>query len=454
MNLLVDQLKELGVSQIFFGAGARNSKLVTELKQFKQNFILDERSGSFSALGLSKASNKPVVICTTSGTAVAECLPAVIEAFYSMTKLIIISADRPERLHGTHSPQTIVQSGIFTSYAPTLFSGKLNEYQIKEISYPFHINIEIDDNELNNQELIAQLSKEDGRNALNNSVCPLVVLTEGGQLTQEQINLLIKKNYLFYIECTSNYKNLDFDGKQIQEKTVLQLLNQNIIDLIIKDGFTPFSKIWRELDRQYVKVQILSFRNPKVGLARGSILFEISTSLDVKKSIPFESFDLECLIRKYPKSEIAVFKGIEKSLEANDIVYIGNSMAIRYWQLIDSSLNKIFASRGANGIDGQISTAIGIAMNTKSVVHCVVGDLTFLYDIGSLLFKIPSNLKIHIVNNFGGRIFERVKVHPEMKLEHELEIKKLICGFHNSDQVEEYFVDKDQTNLFWESWNA
>ena len=454
MSRLVDHLKELGVTHIFFGAGARNSDLVLELKTFNQHFILDERSGAFSALGLSKASSNPVVVCTTSGTAVAECLPAVIEAFYSETKLIIISADRPERLHGTHSPQTIVQPGIFTSYAPTLYSGNLNEYQVKEVSYPFHINIEIDDNELNNQEPIVRLSQEEGKKVLNDSTCPLVVLTEGSQLTQEQLNLLIKKDYLFYIECTSKYKNIDFHGRQIQEKGIFELLNNNVIDLVIKDGFTPFSKIWRELDRKYVEVNVLSYRNPKIGLARGSVLCEFPHRLDEKKNVTFESFDIEGPISKFPKSEIAIFKGIEKSLGVNDIVYIGNSMAIRYWQLVDSSLNKVFASRGANGIDGQISTAIGIAMNTERVVHCVVGDLTFLYDIGSLLFKIPSNLKIHIVNNFGGRIFERVKVNPAMKLEHKLEIKKIISGFQNSIHVQEYFVDKDQTTSFWETWNV
>jgi 2-succinyl-5-enolpyruvyl-6-hydroxy-3-cyclohexene-1-carboxylate synthase len=451
---LVDHLKKLGVSQIFFGAGARNSELVSVLNGFKHNFILDERSGAFSALGLSKASNAPVVICTTSGTAVAECLPAVIEAYYSRVKLIILSADRPARLHGTHAPQTIEQSNIFSSYVNSQYSGTLKDYKKKNICYPFQINLEIDDNKYDNKEESTCLSLESVKEKLDMKKYPLVVLTEGGQFSKEQLRILTQANFLFYIECTSEHKTNDLKIQSLQEKTVLRLLERKEIDLIIKDGMTPFSKIWRELDRKYINVEVLSYQNSKHGLGRGFSFDELPTELHIKnKKDPLET-NMGMLLKEFPLSEVATYNTIKEDIQKSDIVYVGNSMAIRYWQLVDDTENKIFASRGANGIDGQLSTAIGIAMSSNVQVHCIVGDLTFLYDIGSLVSQIPSNLKIHVVNNFGGRIFERINVSPGMKLEHKQKIKNIISGFKNSHLVHEYFPDNEETQKFWEKFNG
>jgi 2-succinyl-5-enolpyruvyl-6-hydroxy-3-cyclohexene-1-carboxylate synthase len=76
---------------------------------------LDERSGAFFALGLAMATGRPTVICVTSGTAAAELHPAVVEAHHARVPLIVCTADRPPELHGTGAPQTIDQEGLFTT---------------------------------------------------------------------------------------------------------------------------------------------------------------------------------------------------------------------------------------------------------------------------------------------------------------------------------------------------
>ena len=106
------------------------------------------------------------------------------------------------------------------------------------------------------------------------------------------------------------------------------------------------------------------------------------------------------------------------------------------------------ASRGANGIDGQISTAAGIARTTSKTVHCIIGDLTFIYDFNRLFFYLPSNLKIHVVDNRGGRIFERVNTDKRMYLEHEIELKKY-CPV----DVNFIYPNNIETNKFWDDWN-
>src|SRR5690606_31248323 len=99
--------------------GGRNAPfvfLLSENKNFRVHSAFDERGAGFYALGLSQARGRPTAVITTSGTAVAEVLPAVIEAHYTGTPLVVVSADRPQRMRGSGAPQTIEQKNIFGAY--------------------------------------------------------------------------------------------------------------------------------------------------------------------------------------------------------------------------------------------------------------------------------------------------------------------------------------------------
>ena len=107
------------IKEVCICPGSRNTPLT--LSFLNNSFLnctsyIDERAAAFFTLGISKASAKPSVILTTSGTAVANLLPAVIEADLSTTPLIIITADRPERLQSTGENQTINQKNIFDKF--------------------------------------------------------------------------------------------------------------------------------------------------------------------------------------------------------------------------------------------------------------------------------------------------------------------------------------------------
>ncbi len=118
-QIFIDQLASLGVRYACISPGSRSTPLTYVLsknRKIKSFVNIDERSSAFFALGLAKSTNKPVIVVTTSGTAVAELFPAIIEAYHQRTPLIICTADRPAELIGTGANQTINQHNIFKNH--------------------------------------------------------------------------------------------------------------------------------------------------------------------------------------------------------------------------------------------------------------------------------------------------------------------------------------------------
>ena len=118
-RIFIDQLAALGVQYACISPGSRSTPLTFTLsknRKIKSFVHIDERSSAFFALGLAKATGKPVIIVTTSGTAVAELYPAIIEAYQQRVPLIICTADRPSELIGTGANQTINQHNIFKNH--------------------------------------------------------------------------------------------------------------------------------------------------------------------------------------------------------------------------------------------------------------------------------------------------------------------------------------------------
>ncbi|MGB1272359.1 MAG: 2-succinyl-5-enolpyruvyl-6-hydroxy-3-cyclohexene-1-carboxylic-acid synthase, partial [Endozoicomonas sp.] len=119
-GLLIEELWRLGVWHFCIAPGSRSAPLTLACAEHQRPFQchthFDERGLGFFALGLSKASDHPVAVITTSGTAVANLFPAVIEARQSGVPLVIISADRPVELIDCGANQAIEQQGIFSGY--------------------------------------------------------------------------------------------------------------------------------------------------------------------------------------------------------------------------------------------------------------------------------------------------------------------------------------------------
>jgi 2-succinyl-5-enolpyruvyl-6-hydroxy-3-cyclohexene-1-carboxylate synthase len=132
--------RELGVRDCCICAGSRNSPLIVTFASSELHVysFFDERSAAFFAVGRAKLTDRPVAVLTTSGTAVAETLPAAIEAYYSSLPLILMTADRPPRYRGTGAPQSIEQEGLFGPYAS-------RDPAAWDRSMPLHINVPFDE---------------------------------------------------------------------------------------------------------------------------------------------------------------------------------------------------------------------------------------------------------------------------------------------------------------------
>jgi 2-succinyl-5-enolpyruvyl-6-hydroxy-3-cyclohexene-1-carboxylate synthase len=124
LGAFVDELARCGMRDACTSPGSRCAPLVLALagdERLRCHSHVDERCAGFFALGLAKASSLPVAIACTSGTAVAELLPAVVEAREARVPLIVLSADRPPELRQIGAGQTIDQLKIFGDFAKWFF---------------------------------------------------------------------------------------------------------------------------------------------------------------------------------------------------------------------------------------------------------------------------------------------------------------------------------------------
>ena len=156
-----------------------------------------------------------------------------------------------------------------------------------------------------------------------------------------------------------------------------------------------------------------------------------------------------------------------KSLPEKVVLFLGNSMPIRYanWFAADLKIgHQIFANRGTSGIDGCVSTSVGLAMGNPDLpVLCLIGDMSFFYDRNGIWKEtMPSNLKFFVLNNGGGNIFRIIpgssqvpELEPLFEMNQPLSAKRTAEDAGMNYWLSENFADlKTQFSLFLESKNA
>ncbi len=440
MNL-TEFLKKINLKKIYFSSGYRNSRLLSALEEFEIYHGFLDQSLAFQALGETKVTDTPCVVCVTSGSAVAQTLPAVIEAYFSNEKLIVLSADRARRLSQTAAPQMIDQADILKNHVRSHFSGTLEEFNMADLkeSYPMHVNIEFEENitkkiEVDHEEshILFWISKLKNKENIS------------------KLKETLKNEYIHvYQEVESPFYSNKFKNEILYEHQLIKEIEK--FKIIVHFGATPNAKSWRDIDFREIDLFHILETEFK-GSEKGSIISfnELDEILSENEFTNTEipDYSVSELISKFPNSEIDVLNKIINQIDQiESYMLIGNSMPIRYLKFFKPQKIKIISNRGANGIDGLISTAIGMASSLKDqTIHLIIGDLSFYYEFSSAIAdQIPNNLNIHMINNNGGRIFERVCEQKEIINEHQLK-------FNKHSQITEYLVDNDQTNKFWSKY--
>ena len=196
-----------------------------------------------------------------------------------------------------------------------------------------------------------------------------------------------------------------------------RMIRRAEFDAVIRIGNVPTLRFWRDLETLDLPVTHYSDL-PFAGLTRGEVLsIDALPALSGTRDESFFALDremharLHAILDEESQSELSMLRALSRELPDGARVYLGNSLPIREWDLVATRDRRFEyeANRGANGIDGQLSTFFGwCAPNRHNV--CVVGDLTAIYDLGApwIVPQLDADFRIVIVNNGGGRIFGRV----------------------------------------------
>jgi len=461
---IISQLVYLGSRTFCICPGARCAPFIEVLSQAKGLEVLsfyDERSCVFFAVGRAQRDRLPVVVITTSGTAVAELLPGVIEAYYSGLPLVLITADRPPSYRKQGSPQTLKNPiSIFKDYTHC----SLDLFQTKNVAldswYPqkghLHLNVAFEEPLLD-----ASISKLDFTTTSVNSVSiypddsiqeyekefqnffnhckrPLILV---GELRPEETviveKFLIDCKQPFYVEALSQLQHLK--ARLCSGEPILSYaLKHNEVDGIIRLGSIPRCRFWRDLEQTDRPVLNLSSPPFYSGLSRKTFNVSLLSHLEILKKYLFslkdQSENLRCYDREqfykwkqildhYPNSEEAWLGRLKQVFPIHSLVFLGNSLPIRLWDKV-AALSyehlKLTGQNGVNGIDGVTSRFFGRCVKSQKN-FAILGDLTALYDLSAFWIsrQIPP-WTLFIINNFGGQIFSQLFKNPAFLNQHQL----------------------------------
>ena len=443
--------------------------LFKEHEGFETYMNIDERSASFMALGIAKAHKEPTVLVCTSGSAVAHYLPAVLEAQYSGVPLIVLSADRPHTLLHVGAPQTVDQHKIFgtaVNYYEELAVPQESHYytyprQVARKAYmkamdtkkgPVHINVPLF------EPLVPELSRnhfEAGRSSFK-----VVKPNYGGAFSCDDGNNLLERYERILILAGPQ---IDIDeaetirsfGEALQAPILADPLSNvrgcGTSEVVIStyDALLAGQALWHELkpdcviqfgqivvskrvqqmiaswtDVEYIEVNpTMDSMNPT-----GKTTIQMQASIDVFTHLHGKNNSSDTYLNIWRRLDQAgkkqlstaidephCFEGrtireLQKQIPEDGQIFVANSMTIRdfdYFWFSGESKAVLYGNRGVNGIDGTISTALGLAANGKPT-YLVTGDLSLFHDLNGLAVAKTHNLNLIIIlhNNDGGGIFE------------------------------------------------
>ncbi|MBC3179664.1 2-succinyl-5-enolpyruvyl-6-hydroxy-3-cyclohexene-1-carboxylic-acid synthase [Corynebacterium lujinxingii] len=450
-------------TDVVMSPGSRNSPLAYALlarRDITVHMRIDERSAAFTALGLARVQRRHVAVVMTSGTAVANAYPALIEAHMSHTPLAVVSADRPERLVGTGASQTIWQQGIFAGYAETQQVTSVEEAEaVSFAAGQVHVNVALDTplvpealpeqvgsprrvgpGVLAGVDALARSGADgEGAGAVDIDLTRDTLVIAGDEAWDvpglehvptiaeptaptpfHQVHPLAAR-FFAQSRVAISHDGGDFAastkpdqvvvvGHPTLHRDVMALLADPDIEVI---GISRTETFTGQPDKRGSRVNATGQPTDtwiKVCEAAGEVGADT-----VRQALADKEFGF---------TGLHVAAAVCDTLAVGDTVVLGSSNPVRDASFVGMPFDGVdtYSARGAAGIDGTVSQAVGVALAAQALrpdeiraprTVALMGDLTFLHDINGLLIgpdePRPGNLTIVVANDDGGGIFEALE---------------------------------------------
>ncbi len=463
VQAVVNSCYQQGIRHVVLSPGSRNAPFIATFgnhPHIRCYTIVDERSAAFYALGMTLELQAPVALVCTSGSAVLNYAPAVVEAYYQEVPLIVITADRPEELIDQEDGQTIQQQDIYRNYskeslhlAADLAPGAreaLNKIMQQAQSYPqgpVHINVALREPlyQLETLEVPAlsatqaeaqspfQLSKElQAQWQQAKKVLLVCGLARPNKKVSSLLQRLAASGVVVLAPALSNHDGFDTTPDPLCFSPAPEVLAAYKPDLLLTIGGPVLSKFLKMFLRTHQPEQHWDIDlNPKEVNTYGCLTQKlIATSETVLQALcdtrPQVELNYAALWQQRQETVATHHQNFLKSAAWSDIkvldiffqsihspiqLHLANSTPVRYAEFFPKHpFITYHANRGTSGIDGCSSTAAGAALHSELPVYLITGDLSFLYDSNALWNQhVPDNLKIIVINNQGGNIFKVIK---------------------------------------------
>ncbi len=454
------ELYAYGVREVVISPGSRSTPLAIALEahpNIKTWIHPDERSAAFFALGLIKGSERPVAILCTSGTAAANYTPAIAESQISRIPLIVLTSDRPHELRSVGAPQAINQVNMFSNYVNFQFDMPIADgtpnmldtihYQMQIASQylfgphkgPIHFNLPFREPltpNLDRTELLKSESKTLPHYQKMIDVMPIKEKIEKdkgliivGDMQHQEVDQILSyatENDLPVLADPLSQLRRNNHPNIITTYDLLYRAGMDWeVDFVIRVGKPVISKKLNQWLKNTSAFQILVQNNDKIDVfpVPPDVSYEISAndffrSLKNNKPInrkvwleKWQTLEKQARIEindylQHATDEAAYVGKLISKLTKQDALFVSNSMPVRdVDNLLFNSEAEIYANRGANGIDGVVSTALGMAVHKH--VTLLIGDLAFYHDMNGLLMSKLNNIHLNVIllNNDGGGIF-------------------------------------------------
>ena len=493
---LVAGLAKGGVRQVVISPGSRSTPLVLAWAAYPAvvlHAVLDERVAGFLAVGMARASGRPVALVCTSGSAAAHYFPAIQEASCSRVPLIVLSADRPPELHDCGALQTLDQSRLYGNYVRTFIDlgtpatevprRWLTQVAVRSLDAacrvpagPVHINVpfreplwqpDVDASGANADDesaailrtppllappLIDALATRLSRAERGVIVCGPLTDTGGasGQysLAASVRSLAATLGWPVLAEATSQvrFARGAADGVVASYDALLRLpafVEEARPDLVLRIGQTPTSKVAQAWladagrDRTVLVDEAGDWHDPSfaantLAVAEPGALCRAlrAAARPIRRDERWlstwtqaEAAAQAALARVCAEGfwEGGIARTVAAALPDSSSLHVANSMPIRdldrFAPVLDRDV-RVYANRGASGIDGTLATAAGEALADPARVQVVLlGDLAFLHDQSALRIavKLGASLVVVLIDNDGGGIFSFLPIaaHPD-----------------------------------------